>query len=179
MGELVEIPLNSFRFRFRFRFRRLSWQDEYRISSPTGEDQRKILLSHALVNMSGLPVTSVEDARKVLDQVPPALFWRIWVLYSGNLPADGYYTNSGCLHAPDQRAHQKRVYEDEEATETVADATTRRMEHTLGPKESREARSIEAEIVAAAKRAGSLVRAGGMTTAPPGKRIAVEAYSVA
>lgn len=157
MGELVEIPLNS----FRFRFRRLSWQDEYRISFPPGEDQRKILLSHALVNISGLSVTSVEDARKVLDQVPPALFWRIWVLYSGNLPANGYYQTTGVYTAPDQRARQKRVYEDEEPVETVADTATRRMEHTLGPKESREARSIEAEIVAAAKRAGSLVRAGG------------------
>jgi hypothetical protein len=157
MGEFVEIPLHS----FRYRFRRLTWQDEFRIAFREGEDSRKAVLSHALANISGLPIASVEDARKVLDQMPPAIFWRIWILYRGNLPEDGYYTISSLFQAPDQKAYKKRVFEEGEAVEAVADAATRQMEQTFGPKESWEAHSLEAQLVAEAKRQGTLVRAGG------------------
>jgi hypothetical protein len=64
--EFVEIPLNS----FKYRFRRLSWEDEFQIKFPAGEDQRLIFLSHALHNVSGMRITSKEDAHTILKQIP-------------------------------------------------------------------------------------------------------------
>ena len=84
--DFVEIPLNS----YTYRFRRLTWREEAALKFPAGVDQREVVLSHALVNISGLPVTCTEDALKVLRHVPPALRWRIWVVYRGNLAADEY-----------------------------------------------------------------------------------------
>jgi hypothetical protein len=94
---MIEIPLHS----FRYRFRSLTWQEEFRIPFSVTEDQRKTLLSHALVDISGLKISSVAEARMVLDQIPPALFWRIWVVYRGSLPEDRYYTTKGLYDAPD------------------------------------------------------------------------------
>jgi hypothetical protein len=65
---LVEIPLNS----FTYRFRRLTWQEEFQISFTADEDQRKTFLAHTLADVSGLPITSVKDARRVLDSIPVA-----------------------------------------------------------------------------------------------------------
>jgi hypothetical protein len=88
----VEIPLNSFRYRFRL----LPWTEEFEIPFPAGEDQRKILLAHALVDISGLPITSVADASQVLTQLPPAIFWRI-LMVSGKLTRRSVFHNQGAL----------------------------------------------------------------------------------
>jgi len=56
--DIVEIPLNS----FQYRFRRLTWQEEFQIWFKPTEDQRKTLLSHALMDISDLLLPSVEDA---------------------------------------------------------------------------------------------------------------------
>jgi hypothetical protein len=68
---MIEIPLHS----LRYRFRSLTWQEEFRIPFSATEDQRKTLLAHALVDISGLKIPSAAEARTVLDQIPPALFW--------------------------------------------------------------------------------------------------------
>jgi hypothetical protein len=70
---MIEIPLHS----LRYRFRSLTWQEEFRIPFSATEDQRKTLLAHALVDISGLKIPSAAEARTVLDQIPPALLWRI------------------------------------------------------------------------------------------------------
>ena len=146
MAAFVEIPLNS----FRYRFRRLTWQEEFKLPFSATDDQRVVLLSHAMVSISGLPITSLTDARKILDQVPPAILWRIWVVYRANLPADRYYVTRGLYEAPDHRAHMQRVFEeDEQANTPQAGLDT----------ESREALAISNRLVANAKQAGKLVRA--------------------
>jgi hypothetical protein len=150
---VVEIPLNS----FVYRFRRLAWQQEMQIPLTDQEDQRKTLLSHALTDISGLRVNSVEEARKVLDQIPPALFWRIWILYRGNLPEDRYYTSKGLFDAPDLKTYNKRVFDDERQADSTADAATRRMEQQgLSGQMEREAIDIQNRIVADAKKRGIL-----------------------
>jgi hypothetical protein len=144
---IVEIPLNS----FRYRFRQLTWPEEFEIKFPAGEDQRKILLAHALVDISGLPITSVADATRVLSQIPPAIFWRIWIVYRGNSPADRYFTSKGLYNAPDQKTYNKRLLETEQRVEVTADDAIQQME-------LREAREIESQIFAQAKAQGRLVR---------------------
>jgi hypothetical protein len=70
---LIEIPLNS----YRYHFRRLTWQEESSLTFPKGEDQRRILLSTAMVDISGLKVTR-KRALEVLKLIPEPLMWRIW-----------------------------------------------------------------------------------------------------
>ena len=50
------------------------------------------------------PVTAAppEQALTILKNLPDAVFWRIWVVYRGNLPEDRYYTSGGLYEAPDQ-----------------------------------------------------------------------------
>jgi hypothetical protein len=145
MAAFVEIPLNS----FRYRFRRLTWQEEFKIPFSATEDQRIALLSHAMVSISGMLIASLADAKKILAQVPPAILWRIWVVYRANLPADRYYVTRGLYEAPDQRAHMQRVFEDEEADAPQTGLDT----------ESREAMAISNRLVANAKQTGKLVKA--------------------
>src|SRR5437899_2714325 len=66
---LVEIRLNS----FLYCFRRLTWTEEAKIKVAKGEDARVIILAHALHDISGLPVTSLEDALKVIRAIPGIL----------------------------------------------------------------------------------------------------------
>jgi hypothetical protein len=68
---LVEIRLNS----FLYRFRRLAWTEEAKIKIANGEDARVIILAHTLQDISGLPVTSLEDAKRVIRAILATLHW--------------------------------------------------------------------------------------------------------
>ena len=106
-------------------------------------------------------MSTVEEARQVLNQLPPAILWRIWILYRADLPDDRYYTSRGLYEAPDPKAHKKRLTEEEQKVEAVTDKATQQLERQFGAKELREAKSVESQILADAKRRGSLVRAKG------------------
>jgi hypothetical protein len=68
---LVEIRLNS----FLYRFRRLVWTEEAKIKIAKGEDAWVIILANALHDISGLPVTCLDDALKVIRAIPGILRW--------------------------------------------------------------------------------------------------------
>ena len=153
--EFVEIPLNS----FRYRFRRLPWHEELKIPFTKTEDQRLTFLAQALTSVSGFQIASAADAAKILTQLPPAIFWRIWILYRGGLPDDRYFSTQGLYKAPDQKAYIKRLYEDEQIVEEQADEATRQMEAEFGIAEVREARALESKLFQHAKQSGTLVRA--------------------
>jgi hypothetical protein len=124
---LVEVTLNS----YRYHFRRLTWQEEARLQFSKTEDQRKTIMARALVDVSGLPVTT-EQALTILRNIPDAVFWRIWVVYRGNLPEDRYYTSGGLYEAPDQMTCRQRIYDGGLAVEAVADAATAKLERQFG-----------------------------------------------
>lgn len=104
MASLIEVPLNS----FRYHFRRLTWQEEMGLSFAKADDQRKVILAKAPVDVSGLPVTSVE-ALKILKAIPEAIFWRIWLVYRGNLPPERYYTSGGLYETPDPMTYRAKI----------------------------------------------------------------------
>ena len=151
----VEIPLNS----FRYHFRRLTWREELKIPFSKTEDQRLTFLAQALNDVSGLKIASAADARKILTQLPPAIFWRIWIIYRGGLPEDRFFSTQGLYKAPDQKAYIKRLYADEQAIDERVDAATRHLEEQFGRAEVQEARAQENQLFQHAKAAGTLVRA--------------------
>jgi hypothetical protein len=149
---LIEVPLNS----YRYHFRRLVWQEEARLKFPKGEDQRRIILSTALVDISGLKVTR-QEALSVLKKLPEAILWRIWLIYRGSLPEERYYTSTTLFEAPDVMTYQKKLHEDE----TVADPAQTRIENQFGKNEVAESQDVTRQMFRAAKASGTLVPARG------------------
>lgn len=139
---LVEIPLSK----FTYRFRRLTWQEEARVKIADGEDTRLVVLAHALHDISGLPVTSFEEARSVIAKIPATIRRRLWVLYRGNLPEDRYFTVMGLYDAPDHRAYNKRLIDTGEASGEDA-----AIERRFGTEEAQAARELEQKLLGDAR----------------------------
>jgi hypothetical protein len=150
--ELVEIPLN----RYRYNFRQLKWPEETRLKFLPGEDQRKVILAAALVDISGLPIAG-SDSRKVINAIPESVLWRIWVLYRGNLPSDRYFSSGGLYQAPDQNTHAEQNRLHEEQTEDVADRAFSEVERQFGVEGVEEARNITHRMFETARREGKLI----------------------
>lgn len=142
MPELVDIRLAS----FVYRFRRLTWLEEAQIKIPPGTDPRDTLLAHALHDVSGLLIPSLDERKQVVRKIPPALRWRIWVVYRGNLPSDRYFITKGLYQAPEYQAHNKRLIEDGQAETPDEDSFHRH----AAAQEEHEARAMENRIFAQA-----------------------------
>jgi hypothetical protein len=48
----------------------------------------------------------------VILKIPPALRWRIWVVYRGNQPVDRYFSTKGLYEDPDHTAYNKRLIDE-------------------------------------------------------------------
>jgi hypothetical protein len=105
---LVEIRLAS----FLYRFRRLTWREEAGIKPKAGQALGDLLLDLALHDISGLPVSSREEATQVIPENSPALRWRIWVVYRGNQSEDRYFSTKGLYEASDHTAYNKRLIDE-------------------------------------------------------------------
>jgi hypothetical protein len=116
MAPLVEIPLNS----YRYNFRRLTWREEVRLNFAKTDDQRKVIMARAMVDVSGLKVTP-ESAMQILNHIPDALFWRIWLLYRADLPRERYFSSGGLYTAPDPVAYRIKVFDDEKTLDHTTD----------------------------------------------------------
>jgi hypothetical protein len=152
---LIEVPLNS----YRYHFRRLTWPEEIRLPFSPTEDQRRVVLAHALADISGLEVSAAQ-AMEILKKLPEPILWRIWVLYRANLPEERYYTAGGLYEAPDQMAYQERIQHDEETTEAVADEATAIVQKRFGESpESPKPRASAARCSRKSQQEGRLVPA--------------------
>jgi hypothetical protein len=144
--EPVEIRLLN----YCFRFKQLRWREEFSMTFPPKKDPARVHLAYALVEISGLKVTSVEEATKVLDSLPPAIISRVYRIYRGSLPAPRKFFTAKLYKAPSTSVYTKRV--DEEKTEVediVHDPALAEMEAKYGLQEVEEARALSQRIVAA------------------------------
>ena len=157
---LIEIPLNS----YRYHFRRLTWPEETSLQFPPREDQRKIFLSHAMVDVSGLPVTQPQ-ALAILKQLPDAIFWRIWLLYRSDLEPDRYYTSGGLYEAADPMTYRKQIHDDQQTRENLADSASAALASKYGQAGLDEAESICRQIVRVAGPRASQLPARGLRMA--------------
>lgn len=114
---MVEIPIGK----FVYTFRRIPWREEFKMDFPKLEDQRRIYLSYALTEVSGTPITSADNARQIMRQLPTGLLEKVWVMYRAGLREDRFFTTANLYTPPEIIAHNKQV-EKEQAVETqVAD----------------------------------------------------------
>ena len=67
------------------------------------------MLALALADVSGLAITSPEDARAVVSKIPKTLRSRIWIVYRGNLPEDRYFSSADLYIAPEFQMFNRQL----------------------------------------------------------------------
>jgi hypothetical protein len=90
----VEVKL----LKYKFTFRQLAWREEHAIKFE-GKDARRVLLSSALHEISGLAVTSYEEAYRVIEALPVPILNRVFVMYKGGLPNNREFTTLNLYQA--------------------------------------------------------------------------------
>ena len=128
---------------FAFRFRQLTWREEFKIKYDPKKDRLRTMLVYALDEISGLKVTSIDDAWRVLDAIPSTVIRRVFVMYKGGLPESRQFVTTGLYKAPETSKFVKKFEEIEEKREEVMDKIELEMEQKFGRKELEEARAAE------------------------------------
>jgi hypothetical protein len=144
---LIEIPILNFKYHFRL----LTWLEEFSINFPKNKNAQRIMLAHALVDVSGLPIESVEAATRVLDPIPSPLISRMFVIYRGSVKPSRKFEVASIYRAPEPSAYAKRVREENVDQEAQMEKMHDQLESTFGAKELAEARALEQAIVTRAK----------------------------
>lgn len=137
--DTVEIKL----LKYAFRFRQLTWREEFAIKFEPKKDRLRTLLAHALAEVSGLKVTTVDEATKVLDALPQSVVNRVFILYKGETPEPRLFTTTGLYKAPEPHKFVKKYEEIEEKRERIMDKVEAELEQKFGRKELDE--TIETE----------------------------------
>lgn len=139
----VEVKL----LHYKFRFRKLSWREEFHLQISPGKNPTRVILSHALENVSGLPVRSVTEAAKIFAVMPLPVVSRVYRIYKGLLPSSKRFETAGLYRAPESADFIKKVEVDEEAVEPIVDETMRRMESQFSRQELEEAAEVDRQII--------------------------------
>jgi len=141
--DTVEVRL----LKYAFRFRPLSWREELGMVFPPKADRRRVLLSHALAEISGLKVNTAEEGLKVMDALPISVVHRVFILYRAALPEPRVFTTIGLYKAEEPNAFHGRIEKSEEETERIMDRVEQEMAQKFGRAELAEQRAQEAEML--------------------------------
>lgn len=135
----VEIKL----LKYAFRFRQLTWREEFKIKYEPKKDRLRTMLAHALDEVSGLKVTSIVEAAKVLDALPQSVVNRVFILFKGETDEPRLFTTTGLYRAPVPSKFTKKIEEIEEKRERVMDKVEAELEQKFGRKELDETIEVE------------------------------------
>lgn len=148
--DTVEVKL----LKYAFRFRPLSWREELGMVFPPKADRRRVLLSHALAEVSGLKVNTAADGLRVMDALPISVVHRVFILYRAALPDPRVFTTIGLYRAEEANAFHGRIERAEEETEKIMDRVEQEMAQKFGRRELAEQRAQEAEMLKNSKGVG-------------------------
>jgi hypothetical protein len=101
------------------------------------------VLTHALVEVSGLKVSSVAEAEKVLRPIPKTIIQRMIIMWRGSYPVPRRFGTTGLYKAPGTGVVAARLKQVEEAREEVMDKVEAEMRQKFGNQEINE--TLEAE----------------------------------
>lgn len=163
----VEVKLLN----FKFRFHDMRWRKEFGIKYEANKDRLRTILSHALEEVSGLPINSTEQAMRIFEALPSAIVYRIFLIYKGSLPEPRLFKTVGLYQAPEPNRFVKKIQEAEQEREHIMDRVEQEMEAKFGKQELREAREQELQMLRNSKGRG-ITRATddddrGLGTRPP------------
>jgi hypothetical protein len=149
--DTVEIKL----LKYKFRFRQLAWREEMEVKLDPKKNRLRSILSHALVEVSGLKVDTAEAAMKVLDAMPVSVIQRVFILWRDAAPAPRLFSTVGLYKAPAPNQFVKEFEKVEEQREHIMDMVEQEMEKKFGKKELEEARAIERQMAINSKMRGA------------------------
>lgn len=149
--ETVEVKL----LKYVFRFRQLSWREEFGIKFEQKDNRLRIVLAHALKEVSGFPISNLEEAKRVLAPIPPTIIDRMFVIYKGSLPPLQAFSTMGLYRAPEPRKFTKKVMEAEEEREKIMDRVEQQMEAKFGRREIQETLDAERQMMKNSKMRGA------------------------
>lgn len=155
--DTVDIRLN----RYQYRFRKLTYREEFGLDQKAGAAGRKRVLAAAMTEVSGLPITSREDAALILTTIPVTVLNRVWILYRGGITEDRFFSTTGLYRAPDPHQLSNIQEAADERRSHVVDRTMEAMEQKFGKQEVAEAMAVERRLVEDARRRGTLTPSQG------------------
>jgi hypothetical protein len=149
--EIVEVKI----LQYTFRFRQMSWRDEGAIRFEKGGNRLRTILSHALVEVSGLKVGSPQDALKVLRPLPDAVIQRCFILYKGSFPMPRRFSTMGLYKASEPGKFVARIAEVEEQRDKIMDRVEQELESKFGKQELTEQLELERQMAKNSKLRGA------------------------
>ena len=149
--ETVEVKI----LKYTFRFRHLPWREEFGIKFEQKDNRLRTVLAYALKEVSGFPISSLEDAKLVLAPIPLTIINRMFVIYKGSLPPPRTFSTMGLYRAPEPRKFTKKVMEAEEEREKTMDRVEQQMEAKFGRKEIQETLDAEKQMIKNSKMRGA------------------------
>jgi len=139
---------------YKFRFRRLTWLEELNLVIPPGKNSMRVVLAHALENVSDLKA-SPEEAEKIFAVMPLPVVSRVYRIYKGSLPTNRRFETAGLYCAPEPSAYAKRVLVEEEEVDDATERAMKNMENRFGRKELAEAAEVDRKILKASQLRGA------------------------
>ena len=149
--EPIEIKI----LQYTFRFRQLSWREEAAIKFGKTDDRARVVLAHALVEVSGLKVGSLADAEKVLRPIPKTVIQRMIVMWRGSYPTPRRFTTTGLYKAPGTGVVAARLKQVEDQREEIMDKVEAEMRQKFGNQEIDEALEAERQMLRNSKMRGA------------------------
>jgi hypothetical protein len=140
--ELIEVKL----LQYVFRFKPLNWREEFSVEYNPKKNRLRTLLASALMEVSGLKVSTVEEAWKVLEPLPDPILNRVYIIYKGSLPESRAFNTLGLYKAPEPSRFVRQLEKVEQQREEVMDKVEKEMETKFGRKELEEAMRTEREM---------------------------------
>jgi hypothetical protein len=149
--DFIEVKL----LKYTFRFKPLLWREEFEIAFAPGEDRLRTYLAYALVEVSGIKIKSIAEAKRVLAPIPVSIIQRVYIIYRGSLVDPRLFTTIGLYKAPEAKAMALRFMEAEKETDAIMDRVEREMEQKFGRKELEDARELERKMAQNSKMRGA------------------------
>ncbi len=152
MDNTVEVKV----LKYQFRFQPLCWREEFAIKPDPKIDRRRQVLTHALKEISGLKINSIEEATKVFAPIPTTIIDRIFTVYKGSLPVPRIFKTMGLYKAPEPLRYSRRL--EKEIRDQEDDAFKRAeelLESKYGKEELQETRELELAILKGSKLRGA------------------------
>jgi hypothetical protein len=151
MEETVEVKLLN----YSFLFRALTWREELSIKYPEKEDRRRVILGHALHEVSGLPVKTADEGLKLMKALPEPVIARAFIVYRGSLALPRIFTTTGLFQAPLPNRVAAVFEAEEQKREEIMDKVEAEMAAKFGRKELMETREIERQMLKNSKMRGA------------------------
>jgi hypothetical protein len=130
-----------------FIFRRMTWRDDMRFMELQKKDPLLSLLAYAMVEADGRPIGGLAVARKIIMGIPRPVRSRLTVLYRGSLPSNRLLEATLPKLAPEPKAIQAVIEQEEGDGEQEAEDY---LDRKYGHQEASSAREQEQSIAQAA-----------------------------